>query len=105
MILRKRMPVLEVAEILRKYQNHKLNRKIYRDFNEDDFDGVHFLKENGFPRCGDLIKEKEVKVFRLESSDGEVLEFNSVSEIAEFFEFKSLSHWRKYVEQEKYKVI
>jgi hypothetical protein len=100
-----RIPVLEVAEILRKYDNHKLNRKRYIEFTPDDFDGVLYVKENGFPRPQDIIKDKETKVYKLEASNGDILEFESVSDIAEFFEFKALSYWRRYVAENNYKVI
>jgi hypothetical protein len=100
-----RIPVLEVAEILRKYDNHKLNRKRYIDFTPDDFDGVLYVKENGFPRPQDLIKDKEVKKFILENPSGELLEFNTVTEIAEFLDFKSLGHWKRCVEMSEYKLV
>jgi hypothetical protein len=100
-----RIPVLEVAEILRKYDKHKLNRKRYIDFTPDDFDGVLYVKENGLPRPQDLIRDKEVKKFILENPSGELLEFNSVTEIAEFLDFKSLGNWKRYVEMSEYKLV
>jgi hypothetical protein len=101
----KRPSVLEVAKILRNYKDHKLNRKIYKNFDKDDFDGIYFIQENGYPRPQDIIKDKEAKVYKLEASNGDILEFESVSEIAEFFEFKALSYWRRYVAENNYKVI
>jgi hypothetical protein len=101
----KRPSVLEVAKILRKYNNHRLNRKVYRDFNDNDFKSVRFIVENGYADPKDLSSFEKTKTYVLQDKKGNPIEFESVSEMAEFFGFRAKNYWKKYIKEAGYEFV
>jgi hypothetical protein len=102
---KKRPSVLEVAEILRKYDKHRLNRKIYKNFNDKDFESIKYIVENGKPRFSDIITKNADKLYILKGEKGDILEFDSITDMAEHFGFNAKNIWRKYIEMHGYKVL
>lgn len=101
----KRPSVLEVAEILRKYDKHRLNKKVYNQFTEKDFDSIQYILDNGEPNKSDIVNNEVTKVYVLQDKKGNPIEFESVTEISEFFGFKAKNYWKKYIEEAGYEFI
>lgn len=101
----RRPSVLEVAEILRKYSKHRLNKKIYKAFTEEDFKSVQYILDKGYPDPRDMDMKDETKVYVLQDKKGNPLEFESLDEIAEFFGFKAKNYWKKYIKDAGYEFV
>jgi hypothetical protein len=105
MIQNKRPSVLEVAEILRKYDKHRLNRKIYSKFTEKDFKSVQYVVDNGEPDPRDIINKETEKIYVIQDKKGNPLEFESITEMSEFFGFKAKNYWKKYIAEAGYELV
>ena len=105
MIQNKRPSVLEVAEILRKYDKHRLNRKIFNQFTEKDFKSVQYIIDNGEPDPLDLVNREVEKIYVLQDKKGNPLEFESVAEMSEHFGFKAKNYWKKYIAEAGYELV
>jgi hypothetical protein len=101
----KRPSVLEVAEVLRKYDNHRLNKKIFKNFTDKDFQSVQFIIDNGHPEPKDLVVVEKSSVYVLQDKEGNQTEFESVTEMSEHFGFKAKNYWKKYIAEEGYEFI
>jgi hypothetical protein len=101
----KRPSVLQVAEILRKYDKHRLNRKVFNQFTDKDFKSVQYIIDNGEPDPLDLVNREVEKIYVLQDKKGNPLEFESVAEMSEHFGFKAKNYWRKYIQEAGYEVI
>jgi hypothetical protein len=102
---KKRPSVLEVAEILRKYDKHRLNRKIYKTFNDKDFESIQYIVDNGQPHFSDIISNNTDKLYILKDKKGNTLEFDSLTDMAEHFGFKAKNCWRLYIQRAGYEVL
>jgi hypothetical protein len=105
MIQNKRPSVLEVAEILRKYDKHRLNRKIYSKFTEKDFKSVQYVIDNGEPDPRDIINKETEKIYVIQDKKGNPLEFESITEMSVFFGFKAKNYWKKYIAEAGYELV
>jgi hypothetical protein len=101
----KRYSVLEVAEILRKYDKHRLNRKIYRNFDSKDFEAVQYIVDHGEPNPSDLLMKSLDKLYVLQDDKGNRLEFDSLNDMAEHFDFKAKSYWKLYTKRAGYTIV
>jgi hypothetical protein len=105
MIKNKRLSVLQVAEILRKYDKHRLNRKVFNQFTEKDFKSVQYIIDNGEPDPSDLVNRNIEKIYVLQDKKGNPLEFESVAEMSEHFGFKAKNYWKKYIADAGYELV
>ena len=101
----KRPSVLQVAEILRKYDKHRLNRKVFNQFTEKDFKSVQYIIDNGEPNPSDLVNRNVEKIYVLQDKKGNPLEFESVAEMSEHFGFKAKNYWKKYIADAGYELV
>jgi hypothetical protein len=101
----KRLSVLEVAKILRKYDKHRLNRKVYNTFTEKDFKSIQYIIDNGEPDPKDIINKETQKIYVIQDKKGNPLEFESITEMAEFFGFNAKNYWREYIAEAGYEFI
>lgn len=93
----------EVSDILRKFPKSRLNDKPFNRFTKEDFEEVLRLK-NGEKVIHNIQYPKVKSVAVVLRKADEVLKFDSIGEVIQFFKVRAKNYWRRDVIRLGYRI-